>query len=83
MIGFIDLKTSCTLENPQHAGNVRLEIALKSSEWGIMQQNFRTTSTMIVEITVFGMLSIAAAVGSCLSEGDLFLQIPLYDTETQ
>lgn len=83
MIGFIDLKTSSTLKSLQHAGDVRLEIALKFSEWGIMQHNFRTRSTMIVEITVFGMLSIADAVGSSLSGGGLFLQSPLYDTGAQ
>ncbi|KAJ5381132.1 helicase [Penicillium cataractarum] len=82
MIGFINLKTSCTLKSLQHAGNVRLEIALKSSEWRIMQQSFSRPFTSI-EITVFGMLNIADAVGRCLSEGDLFLQSPLYDTGAQ
>lgn len=83
MIGFINLKDSCTLKSLQHAGSVRLEIALKSSEWRIMQQRFSRPFTRIVEISVFGTLNIADAVGRCLSEGDLFLQSPLYDTGAQ
>lgn len=83
MIGFINLKTSCTLKSLQHVGKVRFEIALKSSEWQVLQQTPSRPFTTIVEITVFGISSIADAVGQCLSAGDLFLQSPLYDTGAQ
>lgn len=83
MIGFINLKTSGTLKNLQHVGKVRLEIALKSSEWQALQQISSRPFTRIVEITVFGISSIADAVGEYLSAGDLFLQPPLHDTGAQ
>jgi hypothetical protein len=83
MVGFVNLRASYTLNNLQHVGKVRLEIALKSSEWRVMQQIFSTPFTRLLEVTVFGVPSIADAVGDCLSAGDLFLQTPLYNTGAQ
>jgi hypothetical protein len=83
MIGFINLKASCTLKDLQHVGEIRLEVALDSSEMGVLQQSFMRPFTRTVEVTVFGMLSFAEAVGKSLSAGDLFLQPPLYDTGFQ
>lgn len=83
MVGFINLKASCTLNNLQSIGKVRLEIALKGSEWRVLQQISSRPFTMPLEVTVFGFPSFADAVGECLSAGDLFLQPPLHDTGTQ
>lgn len=83
IIGFINLKTSCTLKDLQLVGKIRLELALDSSEWGILQQSLMGPLKRTVEVTVFGTPSIAEAVGQCLSAGDLFLQSPLYDTGVQ
>lgn len=80
MIGFINLKTSCTLKGLQHVGKIRLEIALNSSEWRAVQHSFMKPLARTVEVSIFGIPSTAEAVGECLSAGDLFLQSPLYDT---
>lgn len=83
MIGFINLKDSCTLKGLQHVDEIRLEIALRSSERGSLEQGFMRPFARTVEVTVFGMPGISEAVGNCLSAGGLFLQPPLYDTRAQ
>ncbi|CAI7613100.1 unnamed protein product [Penicillium pancosmium] len=70
MIGFINLKDSNTLKALQHIGKIRLEIALNSSECGALQQGFMRPFTRTVEVTIFGMFSIAEDVDVSESESE-------------